>query len=1347
MKINEAEAQASYRFEHIDLPNEFSEVKAYKILEDSKGTIWFGFNNGLVVYDGYKGIKVDCVYEDGTKHAFGAVTSLVEDKNHKIWLGTSMGVFIYDPIKETSVYLKDSKINNKSCRSLSKSSKNEMLIGTDNGLFIYDTDGNFLEQYINHPGFKNSLSHNIVRCSYEDKSGNVWVGTFDKLNLLNRAKKQFSQFRLQKEDSLNHSNNLILSIEPFSKASDSILLVGTETGLCLFNTHNYQITQFSQNKSPKSISNSVVKTVCSVDDRVWLGTDLGLNVLDFNDNNFTKYFHEYNNSNSISNNVITDLLFDKQRNLWIATDSGVDKIYLNSNDILLNQFSKNGAFFREGVEVNGFSEQVNNKIWIATQVGAFEFDVSRNTYKQFLPPEILHNKVNQILYDKDGLVWMATTGGLNVYDPNLKTINTNVAKTEGVNILESNYITTVAQDSKGSIWIGTENKGLYKVIKKNKDNLEFINFKHDIGDENSLSSNSINDLAFDNNDNVWIATDNGLNCFNVFNGVIERFRDDSKFGQSPNENVSQVFVNKSNDVWVASYGGLYQWQSQLKKFKYYNNLPKHVTGVIEIDSMVYFAANKKLYSLNLKNYEFIKIPNNEIGLDHIEKVKLIKDNTILLTGKTGFSTLQTKDLKFKTDVSNVYWTNFSINNVEIKPYSEFDSRYIIDKHIDATNGVTLNYDENSFKVGFTSYAYNAIKETEYKYILEGYESKWNTTTDGQNYISYTQVRPGAFKLKVKASNNQGVFNGEERVLNITVKPPMHLSWWALLLYFIGFIGLILIYRLILINRERDKNELALEKLNNQKSAELIELKTRFFTNITHELKTPLTLIISPIDDLLTQPLEESTKKSLYLVKRNTDRLKKLVNQILDIRKIEAGAEKLRIQEYDIVKFSRQIVNQFEGNARKRNIFLQFKTNLETKVIWFDLEKVEKIIFNLLSNAFKFTPNTGSIIVSIELGKMYDNDDSVLISVSDTGQGIIEADQANIFDRFKSLSSSNYSNQKGTGIGLSLIYDYAKLHNGAIDFESHVDVGSKFIFTLPAMKRMLHDFDEVDQLEEDQIIDSEEEYTDIIEEIAEGVIDDKTKCDKLKALVVDDDPDMREFLVAGLSKKYEIFEAEDGQEGYNKAVKLMPDIIISDLMMPNIDGIAFCKKLKADLRISHIPFVLLTAKSGVDNKIIGIEIGADDYIQKPFNLDFLMARLDNLIIQRKSLRKFYLQQLQLEPTEITFNSTDEKFLIDLLAQVEKEIDNTDLSVKHLSELMGVSSSNLYRKIKVLTGQTATEFIRSIRLKRAAQLLGKGNLNVSEVMYMVGFTHRSYFTRCFKDVFGVSPKAYSKENNRD
>lgn len=1340
MFIPALSSQQKHKFDQINLPGEFQNIKANCVLEDSKGFIWIGFDQGLVFFDGYSGKSVipNTNEDQDISFASSPIVSLKEDSKGHIWVGSAIGVFKYDPVLQTSEQLNDPLLVGKTCRSLDLTSKEELLIGTQSGLFIYNLEGAFLERYSHQQGSTSGLSHNIVRCTYEDQTGDIWIGTYDKLNLLQRENNLITQFNLQKKDSIFHDNNLVLSIKPMSADNDSILLVGTETGLCLFNTKTHTFSQYRHQKNKNSISNSIVKTICKVDDQLWLGTDLGLNQLDLKEQLFGNYFTDVNNSFSISNNVVNDIFLDSHRNLWIATDAGVNTLFINSNTILVNQFGPNAPFLNSGVTINNKSDK-HDELWLATNYGAFWYQQQNNTVKNFLPPDILHNKVEDILSDDDGMVWIGTTGGLNRYDPKRNKFSSFVAQSDQPNVLTTNYITCLAQDSKGVLWMGTQNKGLFKMV-KNKGKYEFINYEHLASDENSISSNIIFDVAFDENDNAWIATEEGINCFYVSKGVIERFTDTNKYGKSPNQGVWNLQISK-NDLWISSQLGLYKWNFKSEKFQNYIYLPEEINANVAIDSSLFYVSKNRLYYYNESENKTLRIPNNEIGLSIINDVQLLDNNKLILFGKEGFSIFDPKELTIDDRIPNIKLTKLSINNTEITPKKEYNSRFIIDRNIDELNALKLNYDENTFRVDFTSFPFNDAKTIDYEYILEGYDNNWQTTTDQQNYISFTQVRPGDYKLKIRSSNKYGLFDDNFRMLNIKIKPPVYLSNTALVLYLILFILTILLYRKALIKREREKNELIFEKLNSKRSEELIELKTRFFTNITHELKTPLTLISSPVDELMNKPLDPSTLKSLSLVKRNTDRLRKLVSQILDIKKIEAGGEKLMIQQYDIVKFCEQILNQFNEESLKRNIFLQFSSNKSSLFIWFDLEKMEKILFNLLSNAFKFTPDGGTIklIVSTKHSDPEKND-FLSISVSDTGNGFSDEDKAALFNRFGNLTSTNYSNQKGTGIGMSIIDEYVSLHSGDIEVESLLNVGSTFIISIPKKKSLLHNY----QIHADAtfIEEKPEEQKNISQPVENKVVIPKSKKGQVKLLIVEDDADIREFLKIELKSKYEILEAEDGEEGKKVAFKELPDIIISDLMMPNMDGLELCEILKDDIRTCHIPFILLTAKSEVQSKIQSMELGADDYLEKPFNMEHVAARIQNLLNQRKLLHQIIRQQIKLEPSKVTVTSLDENFLDLVLAQIENEMDNSELNVKLLSDKMKMSTTNLYRKIKSLTGETATEFIRNIRLKKASELLKNEQLNISEVMYMVGFTHHSYFTKCFKDLHGVSPKEFRK-----
>ncbi len=1324
-----SKANENVRFEHLALPSGInSTVKC--LIEDSEGFMWFGTSNGLAMYDAYHLRQVEFV-SNGVFGSFGAINALAEDRIKQIWVGTEAGVFIYDKTTETSKRIEDDFLRGVQCRSIYIGSNEEIFIGTADGFYIYNQEGQYKERYLHQAEMGSGLSHNMVRCFYEDKKQRIWIGTFDGLNCLDRNKKEVTKYRLQPESSVK-KNNLILSIQPRYQESDSILLVGTETGLCHFTTSTGEYSNFQSVNGKNSLSNDVVKSICLNGTDVWMGTDLGLNLFKTEENRFYNYFHDYRNTFSIANNVIHQVYVDRQKNLWLATDNGIDKMYLRSSMMLQNKFYDSSKVLEGEFNVTGLFGANNGDVWLSTREGLIQYNKERDLYKNYLPPQILHNKVSDVLFDDSGLLWISTAGGLNTYDTRNQRFRSYEADVDNDQALKTNYIHVVAK-SRSAVWVGSYDKGIHKIVKDDNGKLKFFNFRHQPDNRNSINSDRVTDIIADKKNNIWISTNKGLNKIDELRGVVERFKID------PNANdqyVGDLFVDNNNTLWIANYHGLFYTDPDDVNIKAVKEIQFDVQSVAVEDSGVYLAANNAFYYFDLSSRELLRIPNADLGLKSILNVEILEDKKLVLYGKEGFVTVNMQDIEIDTNIPKVNWTNISILNEDIKPFRMRDDRYVIHRRINETENIELKYGENTFRVDFSSLQYSHVNDCSYKFMLDGYDNEWRTTMPNQAYVSYTQVRPGKYTLKVKASNKYGLFNEDYREIAIRIKPPLYLSLWAIIFYIVVIIVLFIVSRQLLIAREKANSDIRFQTLQRQKSEELIEIKTRFFTNISHELKTPLTLISSPIDDLLASEPGEPIKSALLLVKRNTDRLKKLVNQILDIRKIEKGGEKLSIQEYDIIRFCDRIVGQFKEEAERRNMLLQYNTSESSLMLWFDMEKIEKVLVNLLSNAFKFTPDGGFIRIEVkDARKLAGKQNKVLIAITDDGCGISKHAQSDVFDRFNTQASPNYSNQQGTGIGLSLVKEYVYMHGGEVRVKSELDKGSCFTFSIPLDKNKFEKFEEqADEIEKEEI----EPKQQAIEEV--GKSNEEIENGEMVVLVVEDDNDMRDYIVSGLKDQYKVISAENGVKGHKLALKVVPDIIISDWMMPQMNGIELCDKVKNDLRTCHIPLILLTAKGGLESKTEGIEIGADDYIQKPFSMSYLQVRIKNLWQQRERLKSVYQKQTSLEPSEVTVTSLDEKFLSDLMTLLEKDMDNPELNVKSMSELMGMSHTNFYRKIKALTGQTATEFIRTIRLKRAAQLLKAGQLNVSEVMYMVGFSHRSYFTQSFKAMYGVSPKEY-------
>ena len=1315
--------------EHLELPEQVGVVKVNSFVEDTEGFLYIGLNNGLFRYDGHEVKEIKCVDESGIEYNLGNIEKLVLDRDGEILVVSRQHIFIFNPKTNISRRFILNESLGVEYRVGYVTRSNEIVIGTNKGLRIYNKETNKYESYIHNSYNLKSLSHNVVRDVYEDSLGNLWVGTYNKLNKFDRKTKQFTAFNLKPKDGIQEKNNLILKIELLPDGTNNNLIVGTETGLSVFNIKDYSFKTYTNSNTNGEISNDVIKTVFPINkDEVWFGSDLGLNKFSIKEKKVMNFFHEFSNKNSISHDVVNCLFMDKQGNLWVGTDNGVDKIYIPDNNILFNRTGPNKKEHLGSIEVNSFAEDSKGNLWFATNQGLIKYDSISDDYMEYHPPQILHTKVSNIFIDKSDNVWIATPGGINKYDGNKDTFLSYTAREGQEGYLTSNYISDLTIDNKGNLWVSTYNKGLFLLPKGMTDgNFMSIN----LDNVHNVSFNGISSLSSDDYNNLWVNSYTNILKLNIETqeSIVLSIRD-----QEPKGLIYNTFF-ENNTYWVAALNGIFKWDQGEEEFNKIADFGIKINGFVVDDNILWFTNHTNLYKYNLKDEVLKKIPgyftqNINFNRNGYKDVS----GRIYFSSYDGFVSFDPSLLSFSTEEQDIRFTDFKVLGKSLTEDLEFYDKTLSNKAINDISEIELSYNDNSFDISFSSLNLIDNESISYSYILEGYDDNWKTLADGSNTASYVKVQPGAYTFKVNTSDSFGIKSGNLREFSIVVKAPFYTSNLAIFIYFILIVSAIITAHKIIISREQYSNRIKLETFQRKKTEELAELKTKFFSTITHELKTPLTLIKAPIERILLEEKDESKIKNFEIINRNANRLIKLVNQILDLRKFEKGLEKLEIQEYNIIKFSETIFKQFENEAIHRNLRMNFISNVKSLLIWFDLEKMEKILLNLLSNAYKFTPDGGAITLKldnkIKMSRLH-------VSVIDSGTGIKPEDQSQIFQRFSNIDSTNFSNQGGSGIGLSLAKEYINLHNGDISFKSKVGKGSEFTFDIPTNKSSYIEYVEKTPEEENLVDESFEENNETQKEEDSDRLGNKNLP---LMLIVEDEMDMREFLQTSFNKNYNVIVANDGLEGLTKATKRIPDIIISDVMMPNMDGYEMCKKLKTDIRTSHVPIILLSAKGDSKSKLSGVEFGADDYVGKPFQLSYLITKSKNLIEQRDQLKVSFIKQHSTKISKIQVSSLDENFLKKVVELIEKNIGKSELNVKMLSELVRMSHTNFYRKIKGLTGQTANDFIRSIRLKKAAQLLKTKQYNVKEVMFKVGFSNRSYFSKSFKTLFGLSPKDY-------
>ncbi|MDN0079127.1 hybrid sensor histidine kinase/response regulator transcription factor, partial [Bacteroides gallinaceum] len=714
---------------------------------------------------------------------------------------------------------------------------------------------------------------------------------------------------------------------------------------------------------------------------------------------------------------------------------------------------------------------------------------------------------------------------------------------------------------------------------------------------------------------------------------------------------------------------------------------------------------------------------------NLRAIKTMDDGTIVAGGLYGLNVFNPDYIRYNEMLPKVMFSNLSLFDEPVEVGRRYDHNLILPEELDKVRKIVLDHKQNIFTVELATDNYILPSKTQYLYRLDELGDEWLSLAAGTNRITFTNLSHGSYTLSVRAINSDGFQGTDVAQLSIIVRPPFWLSWWAYLCYSLVVVVALWFARRLLLKREREKFHIQQMEQEAAKNEEVNQMKFRFFTNISHELRTPLTLIISPLEELLVKESDEARKTVLQLMYRNARRLLALVNQLLDFRKGEMSGHQLSLSEGDIVSYIREICNSFLLMADNKHIQFSFFSGVECFPMAFDADKVGKIVMNLLSNAFKYTPDGGRVTVMMEY--IEEENEWMEIKVSDTGIGIPDADKQHIFERFYQVAHKGMEETTGNGIGLSLVHDFVQLHGGSVEVFDNIGAGTVFVVRLP-----VRHVDVAAVLPEPLVVLPESEKT------TEAMAEQTSRKEFPLLLVVDDNADFRMFMQHSLELQYRVKLASDGEEAWNMMQDELPDLVISDVMMPVMDGIELCRRIKADKRTAYIPVILLTARQAVEATVKGLEIGADDYVTKPFNMMVLVLRIRKLIEQSR-YRHATHAVIDPTPSDIVITSLDEKLIEKAIKYVEDNISRSNFSVEELSRGLGMSRVHLYKKLLQITGKTPIEFIRVIRLKRAAQLLRESQLHVSEVAYEVGFNSPRYFSRYFKEEFGMLPSEYQEK----
>ncbi len=1328
----------SYNFSHIDIKRGLSHNQINTIFKDKDGFLWFGTLAGLNRFDGYDFKIFKHSATDTTSIADDFIIRVTDGPDGNLWVFTRKGVNIYQPsaekftrnlakvFKDLNLPQNDELIDMKGGSDGSywflfkyhglyhytankkvhhfQNPENTMAVAVSplqkGGAWLLNDDGSISLLQGNKIILRKKVFEQFFNSSYEscvsfaDRDGDLYV--FSTINYKGvyhySLKKQKTEHLHTDCKDLRLNTNLVKGI---GQDENGMIWIATDHGgINLYDKHkgNIQYLVHKEYDERSIRQNSINSIYIDDNDIVWLGSfKKGISYYHPNIIKFPHQRHQPSNPHSLPFDDVNTFAEDAKGNLWIGTNGG-GLIYYNraNNTYKTYKYQADKNSLSNNVVVSLLIDK-KQKLWIGTYYGGLDcFDGQKfiNYKKSSLNSNSLSDdRVFSLQEDKDGEIWIGTLGGgLNRLDPQTGNF---MHFRSGDKVISDDYVSSILERGSGDIWIGTS-LGL-DILRKQNNGKAYKNFFSVSADENNgLSNANINCMAEDAKGFVWIGTRNGLN---VHNPKGNNFIKLDVANGLPDNNIQAIKADLQGNIWAATSKGL-------SKVMIEGNHPE--------------------------NYQFKFFNFDELdGLQGLEfnlnSAGITKKGELLFGGPNGFNLFQPQKIIAAGPQFQIRFTDLNILNKTVAVGEAVNGDIVLEESIGHLKSFTLNHLANAFSISFAALNYFSPEKVRYFYKLEGFDKDWVPADPKVRKATYTNLDAGNYDFKVRAIAGEEL---RESSLSITVLPPFWKTPLAYLLYVAAILATLFVIRKRGINKLKNQLKLEQERKETQRIHEMDLMKIRFLTNASHEFRTPLSLILAPIDKFLKNTKSEEEKHQYELIRRNAKRLLNLVNQLMDFRKMEVKELSLNRKKGDVILFIKDLVDSFTDLAEKKNIRLIFESEIENLITYYDADKLERILFNLLSNAFKFTYEDG--LVSVLLNKVTEKGKDFLeLKVIDTGIGIPKEQQAHIFDNFYQHEMPSEIMNQGSGIGLSITKEFVKLHGGDIQVESELNIGTCFTVLLPV---------EILSIENRKISESYQ----IDEPVFKAETYENSK--KPLVLIVEDNTDFRFYLKENLSQHFRIIEASNGLDGWHKVLGAQPKLLISDISMPKINGIELCNKIKHDARTKHIPLILLTALTGEEQLIRGLETGASDYLTKPFNFEILLSKMKNLLAQQDLMIKTYKNQVEAIPSKVEVQSINEKLIQQALLIVENNIANSGFSVEELAREMNMSRVALYKKILSLTGQSPVAFIRSIRLKRSKQLLEHTGLSIAEIAYEVGFSNPKYFTKSFKQEFGYLPSEW-------
>lgn len=1317
-------------FKHIGVENGLSHNTVFTIYQDQTGFMWFGTKDGLNRYDGHQFKIFKNIPEDPKSIKNNNILSILETEENKLWIGTNDGISIYNPKTESFESFNQTDQNGETVwgqilKIKADKSGNIWIASSSSGLYRYNLQSHKVHRFYHDPNKFGSLGSGSVSSLSIDAKGVVWVG------ILGGGVERFvpANDSFLKFDSPDQRLKKDLILDIYDHGSE--LLIGTKNGgLKSLHKESGEVNNILKDDSENNTL--FVRNIAKYEGQeAWICTELGVYIFDFNKKTYQHIIQNPNDPYALSDNAVYSIYKDREGGIWLGTYFGGIN-YLPNTPTAFEKFypiiNQNSI---EGKRVREFVEDQDGIIWIGTEdAGLSKFDPKSKTFKNYLPEKTenslsYHNIHGLMLIGKN--LWISShSQGLRLDILNLTTDKfSHIDQSSLHNPIFDSDIFSIFLDSQGNKWFGTIS-GVYW-IPKGKSEMEFFE---------PLSISFYYDILEDSKGNIWFATvNNGLFKYDLKSKALAHFLPEAGNIKSiPGNSIITLFEDKKQNLWIGTEGyGLSMYNAKTDNFVNYNTsdgLPSNtIYKILEDDlGLLWMSTGMGLARFSPDNKK-IEVYTKSDGLlsDQFNYKSGIKskNGTLYFGSLNGFIAFDPKTFTKPNIEPKVVLTGLKLFNKELNVSSE---EAILTSSITETDDIALKHNQSSLTLSFAALGYTFSDSWKYMYKLDGLEKDWNYM-EKNNEVSYLNIPPGNYIFKVKTVSDQGDLGQSEATLHIKISPPFYFSNWAYILYILGILVLAFLfisaYRKRVYNRHREN----IKSLEAEKEKEIFHAKIEFFTNITHEIRTPLTLIKGPLEVLLrnSNTFENETQENLRIMEKNADRLIHLSNQLLDFRKAEKQSFQLNFVKTNISRILEDLHYRFKPMAEQNHLEFRLSGISEPFLADIDQEEVTKILSNLISNALKYADQK----VSIKLEK--EAEDFFHIYVCNDGNLIHETHRDKIFEPFFQIDPDETQKpRQGTGLGLPLAKSLAEMHGGELYFDIHYKKNHNcFILKLPKKQEHTFQLEEVD----DYLVNDKLRF-----EINQNLSD--SEGGKPGVLLVEDNKELQSFIETNLRNDYHILKANNGVEALKILDSYHIDLIISDIMMPLMDGIELCRQLKSTINYSHIPIILLTAKNNIHSKIEGLEVGADVYIEKPFSLEYLILQAKNLLKYRDQIRTSFANSPGVLAVSIAHTKADEEFLEQINQVITEHISHEQFGVNELADQLSMSQSSLLRKIKGISKLTPNEYIRLVRLKKAADLLSSEKYSISEVCSMVGFNSPSYFSKCFHKQFGELPKDYQK-----